>query len=338
MGNSFTTAHDVSARAAYRAASGTGFSYSATTAAAPPSARKVHEMLDPKRINTNGDKVRECLDSDEHPVTLPVVVAFDETASMGDVPRRLQASLATLKGVTLRAGLIDAQLCFGAYGDAANAEVAPVQIGHFESGLEMEEWLNNMYLEGNGGGNGGETAALLLWFLATHSKLDSIDKRGKKGYIFLTGDEITLNVTPEMVKTYIDEDIESTLTPEQVVAMVREYYEVYFLLVDNSTAKWQRSEAFWTNLLGEGYVIPVQDLDHISELISMILAREEDVVDDLDEAATLVLEEGGDRNKTNRAVKDLAVYEAHRGRSVAKVAKSSGSLAASAGDSSTERL
>jgi hypothetical protein len=162
MGNSSSTAADVSARTAYRAASGTSYVYSSTMHAAPVADRKVHEMLDPKRVNANGEMVRECLDSDEHPETLPVVVAFDETGSMGHVPMVLQEKLATLKGVTLRAGLVDAQLAFGAYGDAHNREVAPVQMGHFESGLEMEEWLNNIFLEGNGGGNGGETAGLLM--------------------------------------------------------------------------------------------------------------------------------------------------------------------------------
>ncbi len=337
MGFSSTSASDVRARSAYRAASGTSYAYSAATAAAAPADRKVHEMLDPKRENANGERIRECLDSDEHTTTLPVVVAFDETGSMGDVPRKLQSSLATLKGVTLRAGLIDAQLCFGAYGDAQCHEVAPVQIGHFESGLEMEEWLNNIYLEGQGGGNGGETAALLLYFLANHSKLDSVDKRGKKGYIFLTGDETTLNVTRQEIKTYLGDDVENDFTPEEVVAMVSKLYEVYFLLVNNSSAKWQKSEEFWTNLLGDDRVIVVQDLDHISELISMILARSEDMVDSLDEALALVTAEGGDATNAKRAVKDLAIYDS-RQSTVAKVAASKGTLATPPATATTERL
>jgi hypothetical protein len=338
MGYGSTTSYDVGARTAYRARSGTSYAYSSTMHAAPHSARSAHEMLDPKRINANGEKIRECLDSDEHPNTLPVVVLFDETGSMGDVPRQLQEKLATLKGVTLRAGLVDAQLCFGAYGDGQIGEAAPVQVGQFESGLEMEEWLNNIFLEGAGGGNSGESACLALYFLANHSRLDSLEKRGKKGYIFLTGDEVQLPlITKAEIKQYLDDDVEADLTPEQVVAMARESYEVFFLLVNNSTAHWQKSEAFWTKLLGSDHVIVVQDLDHISELISMILVSAEGVVDDVDDAVAMLAAEGGDPDLIARAVKDLVPYQATRG-SVAKAAESHGTLTAADDATEGERL
>ena len=53
------------------------------------------------------EQVRECLDSAEHPVTIPIFVGFDETGSMGSAPREIVEKLGTLKGVTLTAGLLD---------------------------------------------------------------------------------------------------------------------------------------------------------------------------------------------------------------------------------------
>jgi hypothetical protein len=156
------------------------------------------------------------------------------------------------------------------------------------------------------------------------SRLDSLDKRGKKGYLFLTGDEIALSpITKEEVKNYLDRDIEDNLTIEQVVEMVRQKYEVYFLLVNNEWAHMQKSEQFWTKLLGKQHVIVVEDLDHISELISMILARGEDVVDTISDAIALVAAEGGDVDLAKRAGKELALFDSYR-QSVAKVADSTG--------------
>lgn len=312
MGRSSTTAADLNARRAYRStttkADDKSFAYTSAMHSASLADRKVHETLDPKRKNSLGEQIRECLDSDEHPLTVPVVVAFDETGSMGHGPRIIQEKLASLKGLTLRAGLNDVQLCFGAYGDAANNEVAPVQIGQFESGIEMEEWLNNLYLEGNGGGNGGETAGLLLWFLANFSRLDSVEKRDKKGYIFLTGDEISLDVSKEMITKYIDAPVERGYTMQEVIDQVSEMYEVFFLLVDNSSAKYQRSEEFWKRLLGDDHVIIVENLENVSEMVASVLAIEEGVAADMSDVSRLLSDEGVDSNTIKVVGNALAAY------------------------------
>lgn len=45
----------------------------------------------------------------------------------------------------------DPQVLFSAIGDA-HTDCAPLQIGQFESGLEMDDWLTKIYLESGGGG------------------------------------------------------------------------------------------------------------------------------------------------------------------------------------------
>jgi hypothetical protein len=297
----------MSRRSAYRAASGTSFAHTADMSSRPREMRTIHESVDPKRLNTLGEKIRECLDSPEHPTTLPVVVGFDETGSMGHAPRLLQQKLATLKGATLRMGLDDAQLCFAAYGDAQNDEVAPCQVGQFESGLEMEEWLNNLYLEGMGGGNKGETAGLLLWFLANFSRLDSLTKRGKKGYLILTGDECPLlKVTREEIKRYIDENVQADVRIEDVVEQAKKSYNIFFFLVDNGAARQQGSLKVWSKLLGQNNVIVVQDLDSISEQIALLLAQEEALVDSLASGVAMLLAEGANPDDARAASTALA--------------------------------
>jgi hypothetical protein len=316
MGFSSTSADDLRTRSAYRATSNTKYEYSSKMHEAPPSARKVHESLDPKGLNSKGEKIRECRDSDAHPNALGVAVLFDETGSMGSGPMILQDKLAGLKGVTQRAGLDDVQLLFGAYGDAHNGEVAPCQIGQFESGLEMEDWLNNIFIEKMGGANGHETAGLALWFLGTYAALDSIEKRGKKGYIFLTGDETAGPVTRTEVQRYIGETIEADLTIEQVVEMASEKFEIFMMLVNNSSAHTQKSEAFWGNLLGKDHVVIVENLENIAELIGSVLAFEEDAVTDVDSIVGLVAAEGSTSKDLAIVTNTMNTYTSRRGNVV----------------------
>jgi hypothetical protein len=340
MGYSTTDRDELSDRAAYRDATGTTFAHTATMASTPTALRHIHESMDPKSKNTLGQQIRECRDSEEHPNALPIVVGFDETGSMGTAPQLLQKKLATLKGATLRMGLTDAQLCFAAYGDAQNDEVAPCQVGQFESGIEMEDFLNNLYLEKQGGGNSGETPGLLLYFLANFTALDSLAKRGKKGYIVLTGDECPLPyVTRDEVERYIGPHIQSDLTIKEVVKEAQKSFEIYFFLVNNHAAAMQGSEKVWQNLLGADHVIPVQSLDNISEQIALLIAQLEGTIDSLDAGAKILIAEGADPKNVARASQELAHYTGGKGNgNVAVRPTGAGALPVPAAAGKTTRL
>jgi len=337
MGYSNTCREDLSQRAAYRKASGTAFGFTAAMESLPSYQRTIHESVDPKRKNTLGVQIRECIDSQEHPRTLPVVFGFDETGSMGAAPRTLQQKLATLKGATLRMGLTDAQLCFAAYGDAQNDEIAPCQVGQFESGIQMEDWLNNLYLEGNGGGNGGETSGLLLYFLANYTRLDSLTKRGKKGYLILTGDECPhRKITRAEVKKYIGADIESDISIEEVIEHAKQSFEIYFFLVETGSALMQGSLGVWQKLLGQDHVIAVENLDTISEQTALLLAQCEGTIDSLDAGKDILVAEGADRADVDRASRALTPYV--QAGSLVATATGVGVLAVPAASGGTRRL
>lgn len=299
--------------------SGKSFAHTNAMRTTPRAEQKVHESLDPKRRNTFDEQIRECLDSTEHPLTIPCAVLFDETGSMGQGAYTIQEKLATLKGATLRAGLTDLQLLTGAYGDASIGEVAPVQIGQFESGDEQVEWLNNIFIEGAGGSNGHETAGLAIHFLGSCSRLDSLIKRGKKGYLLLTGDETTERVvTANEQRTYLGFAEAQDLSIEEVIANAQKSYDIYMFLVNNYAAKGQRSEQFWGELLGKDHVIIVEDLDNIAEIIAMMLAVAEGLVDTLDDAGDLVKAEGADDAAIKAAGTALTPFAASRVGTVAK--------------------
>src|SRR5687767_2691575 len=172
-----TDVYDAAAR--YRKATGTSaFAYSDS------GSRKVHPALDPRGVT------RESRDCDEHPRSLAIAVLFDVTGSMGQVPRVLQTKLPQLLGLLLRNGYAtDPQIMFGAIGDATCDRV-PLQVGQFESDNRMDEHLGNIVLEGGGGGQMTESYELAMHFMARHTSIDCFEKRGRRGYLFIIGDEM----------------------------------------------------------------------------------------------------------------------------------------------------
>src|SRR5262249_29212858 len=135
------------------------------------------------------DKIRESRDSADNPSSNAIMVWFDETGSMGGIPRVFQEKLPKLHGLLERKNyIVDPPICFGAFGDAT-CDTVPLQVGQFESGNEMEEDLARFVLEGNGGGQNTESYELPMYFSYYKTALDCFEKRKKKGYLFLSGDE-----------------------------------------------------------------------------------------------------------------------------------------------------
>ena len=73
-------------------------------------------------------------------------VLMDVTGSMRQVPVILQANLPRLMGLLIRKGYLEhPQILIGAIGDAT-CDTAPLQLGQFESGIEIEEDLGKLFL------------------------------------------------------------------------------------------------------------------------------------------------------------------------------------------------
>lgn len=133
-------------------------------------------------------RIRECCDSAEHPLTTPIVVAMDITASRGNDAKAIYAEVPKMLGVIQTGNLVtDPQMMWAAIGDA-NSDKAPIQITQFESDRRIDEQLGHIWREEGGGGTGEESYELTAWFLANRCKLDAA-KRKVKGFAFFTGDE-----------------------------------------------------------------------------------------------------------------------------------------------------
>lgn len=303
-------------------------------------AAAVNDLLDPKKVAgaaspLAGKIVREARDNDEHPNSVPIIVAFDETGSMGHVPMQLQKKLAELFALFLRKGYVeDPQLCVGAYGDLDNRETAPIQIGQFESDNMADETLDALYLEGNGGGNGHESAAAIWYYAAMHTATDAWDKRGKKGYLFTIGDETTGGIRKALWKQYVDPDseLEADLTAQEVADLVKEKWEVYHLVINNASAHMQGSVQHYETLLGRDHVIVLEDEDAACETIALAIGMAEGMID-LDQGLNDLDDVGSTADK---GVVSKALARFNGGGGAVAVADAPEDLATS--DSGTARL
>jgi hypothetical protein len=230
MGGSSWSGSTYNTRSATRKITGqSAFTYQDEVIANTPySQRHVHEEMDPLKFK-NG--MRESRDSESHPESNAIAVFFDVTGSMYNTPRTLQEKLGGLMALlTEKQYITDPQIMFGAIGDAYS-DRAPLQVGQFESGLEMEDDIGKLYLEGGGGGQKRETYELGFYILARHTAIDCFEKRGKKGYAFFIGDEMPYQqVNKKHVQSVIGDVIGENIPTEVIFKELSEKYNVYHII------------------------------------------------------------------------------------------------------------
>lgn len=260
----------------YKASTGKGaFDYSDAMHRANPNTWRVHNSLNP-----HGVKSRESRDSDEHPNSTSIVVMFDVTGSMGEVPVTMQKKLPELLGLLLRKGYAaDPQILFGAIGDATCDRV-PLQVGQFESDNRMDENLENIFLEGGGGGQQTESYELAMYFVARHTQIDCFSQHGRKGYFFIIGDEKAYpKVKKNEVQAHIADGLESDIPIAEIVRELRQRYHVFYLLP--KAAYYGSSPeilGFWRKLLGQN-VLELEEAEAVCEVIALTIGMTEGSID-----------------------------------------------------------
>lgn len=267
----------------------------------------IHPTLDPK-----GVKFRESRDSESHPRSTAISVLFDETGSMGGIPRVFQRKLAELMNVLLIKGYIqDPQILFGAFGDAT-CDSVPLQIGQFESGVEMDEHLRNIVLEGGGGGTNHESYELALYFLARHTSIDCWEKRGRKGYAFLIGDEKAYPaVHKQHVEKLIGDHLQENIPLRQIISEVQRRYHFFFIFPLNASHGRDDSiKDFWRDLLGQN-VIFLEDEQAVSETIALTIGLTEDAIN-MAEGEKDLSDAGASTSAIKAAAKALQLYASEK--------------------------
>lgn len=269
MGSGHWSTDVYNTSASLRAASGkSAFDYSDTMHTRPREERVVHETLNPLDV-----EFRESRDNDDHPNSVPVAVMFDVTGSMGHIPRIMQESLPDLVEALALKGLVeDGQILFGGIGDAY-CDNAPLQVGQFESDNRVEDHLGNMWLEGGGGGQNTESYELAMYFFARHVVTDAWEKRGKKGYLFITGDEHYYpSVNAKQVARVIGDDLSEDIPTKKIVEELQEKWNVYFVV----PKPIHGGREAWEDLLGSENVIDLSDPKELAQLVAKTVGAAEE--------------------------------------------------------------
>ncbi|WP_434384098.1 VWA domain-containing protein [Melittangium boletus] len=262
-----------------------------------------HPLMNPK-----GLRLREARDSAEHPNSLGIVFALDVTGSMGAIPKLMATQmLPKFMKILTDCHVKDPQLLFMAVGDATSDQ-APLQVGQFESTAQlMDQWLTWSFLEGRGGGNNHESYELALYTLAQHTAMDCWEKRQKKGYVFLTGDELPFpSLSKHVVESLLGDRLDQDLTVEEIVAELQKTFVPFFVIPDQK--RRENCEARWRELLGD-HVLCMSNAQDICYVSAGAVCLYEGLVPDMDALGRVFKDMGleyGDLSSVMRALTPLA--------------------------------
>jgi hypothetical protein len=235
---------------------------------------KPHPALDP-----HGLGYRESRDSHEHPQSTPIAIWLDVTGSNIDQARVVHTQLRNFMALLLNQQYVkDPQVMFSAVGDATCDRV-PLQVGQFESDNRMDETLGNLVLEGGGGGQKHESYQNAFYVMMTrHVVTDAWEKRGKKGHLYLVGDEMSWpHLRKAEIARLIGAELETDIALRYVIAAVKQRWHTTFIRPQLSSYGTDADiERFWRAYLGEAFVT-IRDAEQIVPYIAADIGNREGV-------------------------------------------------------------
>lgn len=233
--------------------------------------RRLADVLNPKNV------MRECCDTEEHPNTIPVILALDVTGSMGGAAMEVAKKLNVVM-TKLYDKVKDVEFLVMGIGDLAYDD-APIQASQFESDIRIAEQLDKIYFEGGGGGNAYESYTAAWYFGLHHTKLDCW-ARGKKGIIITMGDE---PLNPYLPKTPLraatGDSLQGDVDTAELYKAVTEKFDVYHLMVNDRQTALKHYKQAVTNSFGkylDGQHLMEVTLDSLADAIVDIVSNAEE--------------------------------------------------------------
>lgn len=195
---------------------------------------RLDPSLDPRKFT-----VRECANTEEHPNTIPVILALDVTGSMGEACRETAEALGVII-TSLYTKFQDIEFCVMGVGDFAY-DSAPMQMSQFESDVRIAEALDKIWLEHGGGGNAYESYTS-AWYMGLYrTKLDCYDQQGRKGIIITMGDE---PLNPYIPKAALNDKVNATeendIETKSIFEKASEKFDIFHIAVDSPKDCYKR--------------------------------------------------------------------------------------------------
>ena len=228
-------------------------------------ATKMSKALNPLNV------IRECRDSEDHPNTIPVILALDVTGSMGNAAVDVAGKLNTIM-TSLYNKVKDVEFMIMGIGDFA-CDRYPLQVSQFESDIRIAEQLDQLYFEFGGGGNDYESYTSAWYFANNHTKLDCW-KRGKRGIIITMGDEelnphIPLIGIDASISGVIGDELQADISTTELYKEVSNKYDIYHINVVHGGRRASH-EATWLTVLDKQHFFSC-GIDELSDTIVNII-------------------------------------------------------------------
>lgn len=230
--------------------------------------KMMQEHLNPYKV-----AYRESCDSTDNPASTAIIFGLDVTGSMGYLSEEIAkgALNRTMLEIYDKNPVSNPHIMFQAIGDS-KSDSAPLQTTQFEADIRIVEQLLDVYFEGRGGGNGGESYHLAWYFAWKHTKIDCFDKRKEKGFLFTIGDECChTSLTSGEIKRVFG-DTEEHLNTKDLYDKVSEKYEVFHIVMKAGSYSYQKSGESWKELIGNRAIeLSPADLDVLPEIFVSLM-------------------------------------------------------------------
>lgn len=233
---------------------------------------KLNEALNPKNV------IRECCDSEEHPNVIPVILALDVTGSMGTTAVEIAKKLNVIM-TNLYNKIKDVQFLIMGIGDMS-CDWSPVQASQFESDIRIADQLEKLYFEFGGGSNPYESYTLPWYFALNHTKIDAIDKRGKKGIIITMGDERINPYIPTRgqfasISSVFGDNVQADINTDTLYNEVKQKFECFHIHVNHGYCSNDRSKECidsFVDIMGQNRVFKAT-VESITDVIVDIIVN-----------------------------------------------------------------
>src|SRR5699024_9772160 len=125
-----------------------------------------------------------------------------------------------------------------------------------------------------------ESYELLLYAAARHTSIDCWEKRQRKGYLFIIGDEMAYReVDCQQVRSLVGRGPQSNVPLATIAREARERYHVFFIIPGGAAHGADRQVlTFWERLLGQEHVIRLDSPDETSECIALTIGVNEGAI------------------------------------------------------------
>lgn len=207
----------------------------------------------------------------------PLVIACDVTGSMGESPAVIFSKCPYLDVEGKEYLGEDMEISFAAIGDAYSDKY-PLQVRPFVKGLDLKKRLEELVIEGGGGGQERESYELAALYYAQHVEMPNAVK---PIFIFIGDEGIYDFANKSHSKKWAYVDLDKRTGFRKVFKALQQKFTVYAIRQpyrkmkgDQMSEADQRIHKQWASILGEDHIAFLPDAARIVDVIFGILAKE----------------------------------------------------------------